>query len=148
MESRSSANGFRAMLSDTFWNRHLRTKSTQEPLRTDSSQDRSSLTAPKVSVVDTPNKLNMAFNYRDLDTTRHQIRTVTIHPADGRTSPLTCSLESVYLEDRPEYEALSYTWASTDNPISITIDNQNFLVSRSLHETMINLRLLHDPRTL
>ena len=42
-----------------------------------------------------------------------EIRVLTLH-ADDVLNPIVCSLQVAVLDERPEYEALSYTWGDPD----------------------------------
>jgi Heterokaryon incompatibility protein (HET) len=51
------------------------------------------------------------FEYRPLDTARREIRLLVLHPGEDISS-YSCSLIYVSMDEKPDYEALSYVWGS------------------------------------
>lgn len=50
-----------------------------------------------------------------------EIRVLTLHAADV-LGPIVCSLQVAVLDERPDYEALSYTWGDPDVRETIYVD--------------------------
>ncbi|KAL5316202.1 hypothetical protein ACEPPN_015247 [Leptodophora sp. 'Broadleaf-Isolate-01'] len=88
------------------------------------------------------------FPYVDLDSSKKEIRLVTILPAKSPTIQVACELSHGFSGDPLKYEALSYCWGSIHNPIAILLDNREFYVTRNLHEALCQFRLQDKPRTL
>jgi len=103
---------------------------------------------PKPEAIDEPNKINEAFKYTPLITTKNEIRLVTIEPALSSSAPIIASLHHASFDNNPEYDALSYTWGSPIDPVAITLNDQAFNVTQSLHLALTSLRLPNTPRTL
>jgi Heterokaryon incompatibility protein (HET) len=101
----------------------------------------------KASAVNKPNTVNEFFPYRDLKS-KYEIRLVTINPASARNDPIVAQLNHVILEDRPRYEALSYTWGSLVRPETITLNGHDFRVTQNLDAALHDLRLPDEPRTI
>lgn len=51
-----------------------------------------------------------------------EIRVLTLHAAEV-LGPIVCSLQVVVLDERPQYEALSYTWGDPDVREKIFVDD-------------------------
>ncbi|PQE14979.1 HET domain-containing protein [Rutstroemia sp. NJR-2017a WRK4] len=103
-------------------------------------------TAPPA--ISEPNQVKEDFPFRELDTESNEIRLLTIQPAQSLDAPLVCDLEYASLDDVPKYEALSYTWGSPINPVTIMINNQHFKITHNLYTAMSYLRLSNSSRTL
>lgn len=89
--------------------------------------------------------------YTPLDSTR-EIRLLRLHPqpspleapsvqADPNVT-ISCDLYPITLREAISqgYEALSYTWGSPENPLSILVNNIEVPVTRNLHVALENLR--------
>ncbi|KAG4437958.1 hypothetical protein IFR05_006539 [Cadophora sp. M221] len=81
---------------------------------------------------------------------QNDIRLVCLQPGD--IDSLVCDLMTVSLADRPNYEALSYTWdlddpSVYDPPYSITLCQQAFSVAPNLYFALTHLRQ-QKPRML
>jgi hypothetical protein len=99
----------------------------------------------KASAVSKPNTLNKFFPYRDLKSSKYEIRLVTINPAPTLDDPIIAQLNHVILEDRPPYEALSYTWGSPEGPATITLNDHDFRVTQNLDAALRHFRLPNAP---
>jgi hypothetical protein len=55
-------------------------------------------------------------------------------------SPIRCRLVTTSLEASPPYEALSYTWGSTEQDSTITCDDVPLLVTQNLYDAIKYLR--------
>jgi hypothetical protein len=59
-------------------------------------------------------KPRLSYSYSDIQVDNGlEIRLVFLRPGD-RADPLHCSIHKVSLHDNPQYEAVSYTWATED----------------------------------
>ncbi|KAH8879044.1 HET-domain-containing protein, partial [Thozetella sp. PMI_491] len=86
--------------------------------------------------------------YGKLEPTRAEIRVLTIDPDTIFDSPLQCSLRVVSLNDRPQFEALSYVWGEDSIKKTIAIDGDPWPVSVNLELALRYLRHSDAPRTL
>ena len=59
---------------------------------------------------------------------------------------IQCSIETVSLFDRPEYEALSYVWGDASIQRIINFDGIQFPVAKNLAIALHHLRLPEKPR--
>ncbi|PWY93145.1 hypothetical protein BO94DRAFT_583385 [Aspergillus sclerotioniger CBS 115572] len=85
--------------------------------------------------------------YTPLDPTEHEIRLASILP--GRWSDeVSCKLESVSLDDKPIYEALSYTWGDPSDKVAITLEGVDFSVTKNLHMALRRLRHAESTRRI
>jgi len=79
--------------------------------------------------------------YGNLDHSKNEIRVIKIEP--GRwDDELSCRLQVVSLDRllRPRYDTLSYTWGSSRNTITISVNKQAVGVSSSLFTALRALR--------
>lgn len=58
----------------------------------------------------------------------------------GYYDTIRCELFQAWLEECPEYDALSYTWGSTEKSKSIKLDGRDFRVTDNLHAALYELR--------
>ncbi len=94
------------------------------------------------------------YRYNHLPLPARHIRVLTIHP--GPTSaPMHIELQEQPIniddEQRVPYEALSYTWGSGDNPVSVRFGpdgNPRRSITRNLSEALPFLRFPDRPRTI
>jgi hypothetical protein len=61
---------------------------------------------------------------------------------------ISCSLEEVSLDERIQYEALSYCWGDQENPATITLNSHQFHVTQNLACALKYLRLQIEDRRL
>jgi hypothetical protein len=85
--------------------------------------------------------------YTPVNSHKGEIRLVTIK-SGTQPEPIRCNLSYVSLNDKPEYEALSYVWGVPSTPISILLDEHTFGVTQNLGLALRFLRLPTDDRTL
>jgi hypothetical protein len=90
--------------------------------------------------------------YPPLSSDSNEIRVLTLFPGNFQDE-ITVSIETVTLteSDWPQYEAVSYTWGSSDNPVSIRIEtpsNNTLGVTHNLATALPYLRLADRPRVL
>lgn len=75
------------------------------------------------------------------------IRIVNLYPGKG-DEILRCSIQVVYLDDRPSYEALSYVWGSTTPKRRLQLDNKWLSITTNLSAALHQLRLPDQTRSL
>ena len=82
-----------------------------------------------------------------LDPSKHQIRLIKLSPGqiDDR---VCCSLFIASLEERPEYEALSYVWGDPAERLSILLGEHEFQVTTNLRSALQHLRFQDRTRVL
>lgn len=83
------------------------------------------------------------YTYMPLDSFSQSIRLVALQPSSG-SNTIECKLHTVALTDCPSYIALSYTWGSPENLVSIHIDGKELFVRENLWSFLATM--LHDRR--
>jgi hypothetical protein len=71
-----------------------------------------------------------------------------LEPADSPEAEVQCSLEVVSLSNRPQYEALSYTWGAPIFHHSIYYGDYAPKVTSNLHAALLALRHIDRSRCL
>ncbi|OJI91285.1 hypothetical protein ASPTUDRAFT_299348 [Aspergillus tubingensis CBS 134.48] len=79
---------------------------------------------------------------------RNEIRLLTILPSTKAESIIRCSLESVSLDNSPEFEAISYVWGDASKKTDIIINDTLFYVTRSVDKTLRLLRRTDRQRVV
>lgn len=79
-----------------------------------------------------------------LDSKQREIRLLQILPGHQQ-SAIEAKLESVSLNEKPQFNVLSYAWGSSDEQKSILIQDHEFSVSNHLYQCLVNLRLESEP---
>lgn len=89
------------------------------------------------------------FAYQPLNLDSREIRLVRLLPHDMRKvwTTVECEIFHTYLDSRPVYESLSYVWGDPTVIRSIRVDGNSLLVTASLHEALMALRV-KEPRIL
>jgi len=83
--------------------------------------------------------------YTELPNSR-SIRLLDIAPGQP-ADPIKANLLIVDdLDEAPDFEALSYVWGSSDNPVDIVCDNEVASVTRNLSGALIRLRYVDKSR--
>lgn len=90
----------------------------------------------------------MPHPYTPVDSSRREIRLVTLLPASSPDDPVECVLSSVFLAPGTDYEALSYVWGDERKKTRIQLDDQRFMVTLNLESALSHLRLTYKPRVL
>lgn len=90
----------------------------------------------------------MSYVYESLDFSTEQIRLLTLAPAGNETADIYCNLQTLLLRDRPEYEALSYTWGDTSQECTTYMDGYPFEVTPNLDIALRHLRHPFSPCVL
>jgi len=80
-------------------------------------------------------------------TDRAEIRLIALEPRSA-SEDLQCTIKHVKLNDRPNYEALSYMWGSKGIQKSVLINSDVCLVRENLCSALQHLRLAHEERLL
>jgi len=104
-------------------------------------------------VIQQPNSRPCAVIYQQLDTSRHEIRLLTLHPTTDESEQIHCSLSHAELQSKngsasPIYEALSYVWGEPVFSEPILLNDQEFLITPSLKYALSYLRYKTEPRVL
>ncbi|KAF4633399.1 hypothetical protein G7Y89_g4718 [Cudoniella acicularis] len=68
--------------------------------------------------------------------------------AGSAESPIRCKLQATSLHTPPPYEALSYTWGSTEQESAITCGGSDMLVTRNLFDVLQYLRKPESQRIM
>jgi hypothetical protein len=97
-------------------------------------------------------KRRKAYIYSPLDAEAQEIRLLTLLPGTFSSEiRLTIDITPFTESHIPDFEAVSYTWGSTENPVDISIgeSGRNTLaVTRNLGEALPYLRYEDRPRVL
>lgn len=75
--------------------------------------------------IDSPDALQ-PYQYHPLDPGARSIRVLTLLPGTF-TSEIRIALESIHFTDEviPTFEALSYAWGSSEDPVNILVKDQD-----------------------
>jgi hypothetical protein len=87
------------------------------------------------------------YHYQDLNTEKQSIRVLSLFPGEF-DDDIYCRLVHTSLEDRPSYEALSYTWGDVTKTRTIWIGLYPVQVSSNLYYALKHLRLRQEVRFL
>ena len=87
------------------------------------------------------------YSYNKLDSQRCEIRLCTLHPG-SLDDPLVCTLSAISLDDKPEYETLSYVWGDPTLNKEISANGDVLRVTTSLHTALRYLRSTKNPRVI
>ncbi|KAI0534178.1 heterokaryon incompatibility protein-domain-containing protein [Xylaria digitata] len=86
--------------------------------------------------------------YDPLDSSRQEIRTITVALGRLGEDVVTCKLNIVSLLDNPAFEALSYSWGPPRPTCRIFINGQRLAVGQNVESALAHLRYKDRPRTL
>lgn len=86
--------------------------------------------------------------YQPMASSEGEIRVLILHPAASHGDDIHCQLTTVRLRDKPQFEALSYTWGLTGTPDEIRINGHRFQVWENAGAALRRLRLPKAPRRL
>lgn len=78
--------------------------------------------------------------YRPLPNDNDTFRLILIHPAADPNEKIEVSLVVTELNDRPDYEALSYVWGPHPSNSIVTVKGQELSIRTSLYEFLAVLR--------
>ncbi|VUC38131.1 unnamed protein product [Clonostachys rosea] len=93
-----------------------------------------------------PNVSQPVYHYQALPRSRF-IRILVLFPGAG-DDPIRVSLEVAFLDDEPEFEAISYVWGDPTSREDIHCDDVRISVTANLHAALHNFRLEDKPRRL
>lgn len=86
------------------------------------------------------------YTYTQLDASEtDSFRILKLQPG-GKDAPIVCGLVHARLDDEPPYEAISYVWGSTENPIPIECDGKRLYIIENLKDALVRVRLPDRPR--
>ncbi|KAF4636427.1 hypothetical protein G7Y89_g1661 [Cudoniella acicularis] len=86
--------------------------------------------------------------YRSLDNQTSQIRLITLHASPDFDSPIECSLGHVNLDEKLEYQALSYVWGNPNACEDIFIDGTTLPATTNLVAALRQIRDATKPLVL
>jgi hypothetical protein len=86
-------------------------------------------------------------DYPELRHPASSIRVLHIQPGAGKGS-VYGTLQSVALKQRPEFEALTYTWGDAKYSKSITVNGEKMKISKNLHDALVGIRHRSEVRTV
>jgi hypothetical protein len=78
--------------------------------------------------------------YTPLDTTKQQIRLISLDPANTDDEPISCHVKDYDLDSAPAYVTLSYTWGPPGPFATILINNSPFQVRLNLYNFLQTYR--------
>ena len=94
---------------------------------------------PKLTVMNDIEVTNCI--YQPLADEANEVRLVNLAPRCGEAaSKVECTLLSIPLDGEVEFYALSYTWGSREEPAVISLEGQDFRVTRNLEKALQRLR--------
>ncbi|KAK0127303.1 hypothetical protein ONS96_006852 [Cadophora gregata f. sp. sojae] len=70
--------------------------------------------------------------YQPLRAEKQEIRVLRINPASTHTDTVECTLDHVSLQNKPVFDALSYTWGDASVTERILVDGQHFEATKNL----------------
>jgi hypothetical protein len=88
----------------------------------------------------------MPYTFTTLDR-RTDIRLLTLNRGSG-DDPIVCGLNNTSEEDRPPYEALSYTWGSPDDVADIQLNGTVISIRENLWQALWHLRREGEDRII
>ena len=93
-------------------------------------------------MANTKDQSSWSFPYTELK--QSQVRLLSILPAADSSAPIQARLLTTALDRTGAFDALSYTWGSTDEPVAIQVDDQPFRVTRNLASALRHFRHASD----
>jgi hypothetical protein len=100
-------------------------------------------------------KLEAMFDYKPLDSVRNEIRLLELRSLERSRSSFTsssdssvadhdvrivCNLIHAFEDDKPNYQALSYTWGPTNDTETILLNGVPIPVTRNLADALKHIR--------
>ncbi|KAF2656757.1 HET-domain-containing protein [Lophiostoma macrostomum CBS 122681] len=89
--------------------------------------------------------VSLKYKYRPLAT--NEIRLINLHPGH-QSDPLQCSVQHAILEDKLQYESLSYCWGTNVPEADVKCDGGPIGVTKNLHSALQRLRQCESTRRL
>lgn len=80
----------------------------------------------------------MAYNYRDLDTSKREIRLISLSP--GTSDEIQCDILYRNLDNANKYYTLSYLWGEPEKDDAILLDGTRKVVRPNLFQALRHLR--------
>lgn len=88
------------------------------------------------------------FSYLPLDLSATAIRLIVLQPCRDPSADIECDIIHTESKERPQYEALSYTWGNENQTKAIYIRNQVYHVTENLWMALRRLRQTYEARVL
>ena len=88
------------------------------------------------------------FSYTPLDRSDREIRLLRLQPAEDPAHPIECYTSIVSLDQKPQFEALSYMWGSSNQKKNIRLDGKEFEAWENLWLALLHIRLGHKARVI
>jgi hypothetical protein len=89
-----------------------------------------------------------AHTYSPLNISRNEIRVVILEPSQSFKAKVVCRLIHRSLDSDAAFEALSYTWGDGSAKRPISLNRDEFLVTKNLDTTLRYLRYVSDERAI
>ncbi|KAF4156806.1 hypothetical protein CNMCM6069_006328 [Aspergillus lentulus] len=89
-----------------------------------------------------------SFSYSPLNPEAAEIRLLTILPDKNGKDPVRCTLQTVSLNNSPQFEALSYVWGNVVEKVEILVDDIPFQVTTNLEAALKCLRHSRKKRLI
>ncbi|KAF2496870.1 HET-domain-containing protein [Lophium mytilinum] len=86
--------------------------------------------------------------YTWLDPTQNLIRLLHLSPASSEDETIKCRFSIVLLDNKPEYEALSYVWGDMNDTALAEVDGHRMTITTNLHSALKQLRHKDKDRIL
>lgn len=99
------------------------------------------------SGIEKRSKKASSFHYEPLDPARKEIRLLELYPGKPGSRVIT-RLFNVSLDEKPIFEALSYTWGPPRPTYDIFVNGAKFPVGRNLRKALDDLRHASEPRVI
>jgi hypothetical protein len=84
-------------------------------------------------------KQQSTYKYSPLDPTKREIRLLHVIPGSTSTAP-HCRIETVSLDDGPEFVALSYAWGQSLVRKRIHVDGKVVYLTRNLFDALVQFQ--------
>jgi hypothetical protein len=88
------------------------------------------------------------FRYSPLDSSKGEIRLITLQPSQEHSATIRCEIFQASLEEEPVFEALSYAWGDTTASSQIFANKDEFKVTVSLKTALRYIRDQNAVRML
>ncbi|KAL9624556.1 MAG: hypothetical protein Q9160_001220 [Pyrenula sp. 1 TL-2023] len=90
------------------------------------------------------------FSYSRLDSSKGEIRLLTIQPSESLDDPVKCTLRVETLKPDLDFDALSYAWGNLARTFPIELDGKQICVTRNLNVALPRLRFYYGdtPRCI
>ena len=96
-----------------------------------------------MSSLDQNVKKSTVFQYDPLSQEAQEIRILRIQPSGegtGRDDGIICLLETISLNQKPEYTALSYVWGDPNVTIPISVNGKSIHITANLNSALLRIR--------